>query len=44
MNERLLREGHRRIDLADAEHVERYGLAEMAEERGVGISGESGRA
>jgi hypothetical protein len=44
VNERLAREGHRQIDLADAEHVERYGLAELAEERGVGISRESGRA
>ena len=44
VNERLVREGHRRIDLADAEHVERYGLAELAKESGVGISGESGRA
>jgi len=33
VNERLAREGHRRIDLADPEHVERYGLAALAEER-----------
>jgi hypothetical protein len=31
VNERLAREGHRRIDLADAELVERYGLSELAD-------------
>jgi hypothetical protein len=30
VNERLAREGHRRIDLADPELVERYGLNELA--------------
>jgi hypothetical protein len=34
VNERLAREGHRRIDLADAELVERYGLSELTEARG----------
>ena len=31
--ERLAREGHRRIDLADPEVVERYDLAELVKER-----------
>jgi len=30
VNERLAREGHRQIDLGDAELVERYGLADLA--------------
>ena len=35
VNERLAREGHRQIDLTDAELVERYGLGELAEGRGL---------
>jgi hypothetical protein len=34
INERLKREGHRQIDLGDAELVERYGLTEVAGVRG----------
>ncbi len=34
VNERLVREGHRQIDLADAALVERYGLEDLARERG----------
>jgi len=34
INERLAREGHRQIDLADPQVVERYGLAELAKSRG----------
>src|SRR5690242_1518423 len=33
INERLAREGHRQIDLADAELVERYGLEDLAKAR-----------
>ena len=36
INERLADQGIRTISLADPEHVERYGLAEMARSRGVG--------
>jgi hypothetical protein len=36
INERLAREGHRQIDLADAELVERYGLEDVAKTRGLG--------
>lgn len=35
INERLAAEGLRAISLADAEHVERYGLADLAERRGA---------
>ncbi|MEU9129361.1 hypothetical protein AB0D08_14860 [Kitasatospora sp. NPDC048540] len=35
INERLAAEGIRTIDLGSAEHVARYGLAALAEERGV---------
>jgi hypothetical protein len=34
INERLGREGHRQIDLADAELVERYGLEDLAKAQG----------
>jgi hypothetical protein len=34
VNERLAREGHRQIDLADAALVERYGLEDLAAARG----------
>jgi hypothetical protein len=34
VNERLAREGHRQIDLADAALVERYGLEDLATTRG----------
>jgi hypothetical protein len=34
VNERLAREGHRRIDLADAALVERYGLEDLAKVSG----------
>lgn len=33
INERLAAQGHRLISLSDPEHVERYGLAELAQER-----------
>ena len=33
-DERLAREGHRRIDLTDAELVERYGLEDLAKAQG----------
>jgi hypothetical protein len=36
VNERLADQGIRRISLADREHVERYGLEELARARGVG--------
>jgi hypothetical protein len=36
INARLAREGMRAISLADAEHVERYGLEELAAARGAG--------
>jgi hypothetical protein len=46
INERLAGQGLRTISLADREHVERYGLAELARERDVepdpGASGEPG--
>jgi hypothetical protein len=35
INERLAEQGLRMISLADPEHVERYGLAELARDRGV---------
>jgi hypothetical protein len=35
INQRLAAEGLRTISLADREHVERYGLAELARQRGV---------
>jgi hypothetical protein len=35
INERLAAEGLRTISLADAEHVERYSLADLAERRGA---------
>lgn len=35
INERLAGQGLRTISLADREHVERYGLAELASQRGV---------
>ena len=36
INKRLAADGQRTISLTDAEHVERYGLAELAEQRGAG--------
>src|SRR5262249_60904363 len=36
VNERLAAEGQRTIDLDDAELVDRYGLADLAEKRGAG--------
>lgn len=36
VNERLATEGQRTIDLDDPEHVDRYGLADLAEKRGAG--------
>jgi hypothetical protein len=36
INERLAAEGLRTISLTDPEHVERYALAELAEQRGAG--------
>ncbi len=35
INERLAGQGLRTISLADREHIERYGLAELASQRGV---------
>ena len=35
VNERLAGQGMRTISLADSEHVERYGLEELARSRGV---------
>jgi hypothetical protein len=35
INERLAKQGIRTISLADREHVERYGLEELARSRGV---------
>jgi hypothetical protein len=35
VNERLAGQGHRTISLADREHVERYGLEDLARSRGV---------
>ena len=36
INERLAAQGHRLISLSDPDHVERYGLAQLASERGTG--------
>ena len=36
INKRLAADGQRAISLTDPEHVERYGLAELAEQRGAG--------
>ena len=38
INARLAREGMRTISLADAEHVERYGLEELVASRGAGAA------
>ena len=35
VNQRLAAQGHRLISLADPDHVERYGLAQLASERGA---------
>ena len=34
INERLAAQGHRLISLSDPDHIERYGLAQLAQERG----------
>jgi hypothetical protein len=38
INERLAAAGHRLISLSDPDHIERYGLAKLAQERGAAIA------
>lgn len=42
INRRLTAEGQRTISLTDPEHVERYGLAELAEKQGTGSESRRG--
>jgi hypothetical protein len=42
INQRLTAEGQRTISLTDPEHVERYGLAELAEARAAGTEARRG--